>query len=75
MGPTSYEHTYTLTNASVRAREESKRIQRERKGPKGKKYMDGSVSMSRAETTHPPNKQAHPRGYRAKAGVVSVDSC
>ena len=31
-------------------------------------------AMSRAETT-PPNKQARPLGHRAKAGVVSVDSC
>ena len=30
--------------------------------------------VSRAETT-PPDKQARPLGHRAKAGVVSVDSC
>ena len=34
----------------------------------------GLECMSRAETT-PPNKQARLLGHRAKAGVVSVDSC
>ena len=34
----------------------------------------GGLELSRAETT-PPNKQARPLGHRAKAGVVSVDSC
>ena len=37
-------------------------------------HTGDSILVSCAETT-PPNKQARPLGHRAKAGVVSVDSC
>ena len=40
----------------------------------GRRGRGGGSDLSRAETT-PPNKQARPLGHRAKAGVVSVDSC